>query len=90
MDECQLAVNPELITFKVFSSEDEAKDFVKDWTGEQLGAIVDGNNGKFVIALPNVVSKAVSEAINMAVKEVNLKVDLGMEWVVHKNWYGCH
>ena len=89
-DECQLAVNPELITFKIFSSEDEAENFVKDWTGEQLGAIVDGNNGKFVIALPNVVSKAVSEAINMAVKEVNLKVDLGMEWVVHKNWYGCH
>lgn len=89
-DECQLAVNPKLIQYKVFDSEAEAEKFRKDWTGLQLGATVHGNNGKFVIALPNEVSKAVEQAIAMAVKEVNLKVELGMEWVVHKNWFGCH
>ena len=90
MDECQLAVNPKLIKFKVFNTEDEAKDFVKSWDGEQLGAIVEGNGGKFVVALPNPVSSAIIKAIDMAVEEVKLKVPLGCEWVVHKSWFGCH
>lgn len=89
-DEVQLAVNPKLVTYKMFDSEEGAKTFRKEWTGEQLGATVLGNNGKYVIALPNDVSRAISTAIDMAVKEVKLKVSLGMEWVVHKNWYGCH
>lgn len=89
-DECQLAVNPKHVKYKVFNSEEEAEKFVEEWTGDQLGSIVEGKNGTFVIALPNAVSKAITEAINMAVEEVKLKVPLGMEWVVHKNWYGCH
>lgn len=89
-DEVQLAVNPELVSYKIFDSKEDENNFRKDWTGEQLGATVLGNNGKLVIALPNDVSKAISAAIDMAVAEVNLKVKLGMEWVVHKNWYGCH
>lgn len=89
-DECQLAVNPKHIKYKIFQSKDEAKEFVKEWKGDQLGSIVEGKNDTFVIALPNPVSKAITQAINMAVEEVKLKVPLGMEWVVHKNWYGCH
>lgn len=89
-DECQLAVNPSLIEYKIFKTEDEAEAFVKEWTGEQLGSIVEGKNGTYVIALPNVVSKAITKAISMAVDTVKLKVPLGMEWTVHKNWFGCH
>lgn len=89
-DECQLAVNPKLIQYKIFKTEDELKEFESNWEGEQLGSAVEGKNGTLVVALPNPVSKAITKAIDMAVEEVKLKVPLGCEWVVHKNWYGCH
>lgn len=90
MDECQLAVKPSLIPLKKFNSEEEAEKFINNWTGEQLGAITHLANGKPCIAMPNIVSKAIIKAIDMAVEEVKLKVPLGCEWVVHKNWRGCH
>ena len=89
-DECQLAVHPKHIPLKVFNTEDEALEFKKSWVGEQLGELTHLKNGKPCFALPNPVSKAISEAISLAEKEVNLKVPLGMEWIVHKNWFGCH
>lgn len=89
-DECQLAVNPKLIPLKVFDTEEQYKDFVTKWKGEQLGAETHYQSGKICIALPNPVSLAIEKAIKMAEKETRLKVPLGMEYVVHKNWYGCH
>ena len=89
-DECQLAVNPKLVQYKIFKTEDELKEFESTWDGEQLGSAVEGKNGTLVVALPNPVSKAITKAIDMAVEEVKLKVPLGMEWTVHKNWFGCH
>lgn len=89
-DECQLAVNPKLIQYRIFKTEDELKEFESTWDGEQLGSAVDGKNGTLVVALPNPVSKAITKAIDMAVEEVKLKVPLACEWVVHKNWMGCH
>lgn len=90
MDECQLAVKPSLIKYKVFKTEDELKEFESTWEGEQLGSPVEGKNGALVVALPNVVSRAITKAIDMAVEEVKLNVPLACEWVVHKNWFGCH
>lgn len=90
MDECQLAVNPKLLEIKNFDSEEDFKKFKESWNGEQLGAETELKNGKIGVAMPNPVSKAISKAIKMAEKEVGLKVELGYEWVVHKNWYGCH
>lgn len=89
-DEQQLAVNPKLISYKVFDNKELAKEFVKDWKGEQLGAIIEGKSDKAVIAMPNVVSKALIDSYARAVETVNLNVKLSCEWVVHKNWYGCH
>ena len=89
-DECQLAVNPKLIPLKVFDTEEQYQDFVSGWKGEQLGAETHYQSGKICIALPNPVSLAIEKAIKMAEKETRLKVPLGMEYVVHKNWYGCH
>lgn len=89
-DECQLAVNPKLIPLKVFDTEEQYKDFVSGWKGEQLGAETHYQSGKICIALPNPISLAIEKAIKMAEKETRLKVPLGMEYIVHKNWYGCH
>ena len=89
-DECQLAVNPKLCQFKVFDTEEEAETFTKEWTGDQLSSIVEGKNGKFVVTLSNPVSKAIHRAIDMAVEEVKLNVQLGYEWVCANNWFKCH
>ena len=74
----------------MFDTEEQYKDFVSDWKGGQLGAETHYQSGKICIALPNPVSLAIEKAIKMAEKETRLKVPLGMEYVVHKNWYGCH
>lgn len=89
-DECQLAVNPNIVELKTFDSEDEYKEFVDSWDGDQLGSETTLRNGKICIALPNPVSKAITQAIKMAEKEVGLKVELGCEWVLANNWYNCH
>ena len=90
MDECQLAVNPKLIKLKTFDTEEDYKEFLSNWDGEQLGSETTLRNGKICIAMPNVVSKAITEAIKLAEVETRLKVPLGMEYVVANNWYNCH
>lgn len=90
MDECQLAVNPKLVELKTFDTEEDYKEFLSNWTGEQLGSETTLRNGKICIAMPNVVSKAITEAIKLAEIETRLKVPLGMEYVVANNWYNCH
>ena len=90
MDECQLAVNPKLIELKTFDTEEDYKEFLSTWTGDQLGSETTLRNGKICIAMPNVVSKAITEAIKLAEIETRLKVPLGMEYVVANNWYNCH
>ena len=89
-DECQLAVNPKLIELKTFDTEEDYKEFLSTWTGEQLGSETTLRNGKICIAMPNVVSRAITEAIKLAEIETRLKVPLGMEYVVANNWYNCH
>ena len=89
-DECQLAVNPKLIELKTFNTEEDYKEFLSTWTGEQLGSETTLRNGKICIAMPNVVSRAITEAIKLAEVETRLKVPLGMEYVVANNWYNCH
>ena len=89
-DECQLAVNPKLVELKTFDTEEDYKEFLSNWLGEQLGSETTLRNGKICIAMPNVVSKAITEAIKLAEVETRLKVPLGMEYVVANNWYNCH
>lgn len=90
MDEAQLAVSKDLIKFKLFDSEEDVSEFKKNWSGGKLGGEVELKNGKLAVALPNVVSEAIENSINRAVETVGLKVSLGIEWVVGKNWYNCH
>ena len=89
-DECQLAINPKLVELKTFDTEEDYKEFLSNWTGEQLGSETTLRNGKICIAMPNVVSKAITEAMKLAEVETCMKVPLGMEYVVGNNWYNCH
>lgn len=87
-DECQLYIKPNLVKFKTFTSEEEAKEFVKNWQGEQLSAINEGKS--WYVCLPNDVSRAINTAIQKTQKILKLNVPLAVEWIVEKTWYGCH
>jgi hypothetical protein len=90
--EAQLYVNPKLISFKTFLTEDEANHFVKEWdtTKGQLSSIGHGKNDTFYIALPNIVSEAISDSINKTAELLKLNVNLSMEFSLGKSWYDCH
>jgi len=88
-DECQLFLSKTIPKFELFPSEEEAKAFIKGWTGEgQLSAISEGKS--WYVALPNVVSLAVAKAIKDTEVILKLNVELGYEWIVSNTWYGCH
>lgn len=46
--------------------------------------------GVHYVTLPNTVSEIILEAIDKTVKEFNVRVPLGIEWITGKNWYNCH
>lgn len=87
-DECQLFVKKDNIKFKVFQNKEEAEEFVKNWKGTQLSAISEGNT--WYVALPNDISNSIEKAISKTQNLLKLNVDLGYEYIIHKNWYGCH
>jgi hypothetical protein len=87
-DEAQAYTNKKFYEFKVFDTEGEAEEFVKNWDGEQLSTI--GHGKKYYVCLPNTISKAIIEATKRVEKLLDLKFELGIEWIVGKNWYECH
>ena len=80
---------PKLFKFEVFETKDEAKEFAKNWEGRQLGAISEGK-GKFFITLPSDLSIAVEDSITEVAQLLKIKVEMGFEYMVGKNWYECH
>lgn len=90
-DENQLLTSPKFYKFETFKTEEEAKSFSKEWDRSKgdLSAIGHSDKG-YYIALPNIVSKGVQDAITKTEEILNLNVGLGFEWVVGKNWFQCH
>lgn len=89
-DECQIMIKQGLINYKLFDTEEEAKVFVENYKEpHQLSAISKGKS-KYYIALPNPVSKAISEGIKKAEEHLNVRVPMGYEWIVGGNWAQCH
>ena len=73
-----------------FDTEEEAKEFVKNYEEPyQLSAISKGKE-KYYIALPNPVSKAITNGIKKAEEFLNVRVPMGYEWIIGKNWAQCH
>lgn len=90
-DECQLYLRKDknIVKFKTFESEEEAKQFIKSYESEtQLSALSEGK--KWYVALPNDVSVAVENAMKETERILKLNVSLGYEWIVNTTWYGCH
>lgn len=88
-DEVQLYINKSFFKYKSFNTEEEAETFVKDWSEkEQLSAITRGK--KIFIALPNDVTKSIEKAMSTVNDRFQLRVPLGYEWMVGRNWSECH
>lgn len=89
-DECQFAVKTDMFNFEVFDTEEEAEQFKDNWGGDQLGGIQKGKNNKYYITLPNIISQTITESIAEVEREFDMKVSLGCEYVVGRNWADCH
>lgn len=87
-DEQALYCNPKLLKFKTFESEEEAKNFVKNWKGEQLSAV--GHGSKYFVCLPNIVSRSIQKAIDTTESRLKMRVTFGYEYMLGKNWAQCH
>lgn len=87
-DEVDAACNPSLFKFKTFDTKEEAKDFVNSWQGEQISEI--GFGKKYYIALPNVISQSIDQAIKET--EIKLKTNLafGYNYMIGDSWATCH
>lgn len=87
-DEEALAVSDKIIKYQTFKTEEEGKEFIKNWNGSQLGEL--NFVKQWYVALPNPVSEAILESIDEVGKILNLNVPLGIGWAVGKNWYQTH
>ena len=87
-DEEALAVSDKIIKYRTFKTEEDGKEFIKNWNGSQLGEL--NFVKQWYVALPNPVSEAILESIDEVGKILNLNVPLGIGWAVGKNWYQTH
>lgn len=89
-DEQDMYANPNLFKFQIFDNEEDAKEFEKNWEGNQLSAISKGKNGKYFVSLPSKVSIGVEESMDIVVKKLGIRVDMGFEYMIGRSWYECH
>lgn len=88
-DECDLFVNPNLFEIVRFTSKQEALDYVSGWDQDQLSAI-GHNNDTWYICKPNVVSKAITQSMQEIEELLKIKVPMGYDYMVGRNWAQCH
>lgn len=89
-DEIQSVINKDFIKCRKFNTEEEAKEFIKNWdnTKGQLSTI--GHGKQYFVVLPNIVSNAVVDSINEITELLKLNVPLSCEWIVGNTWANCH
>ena len=84
-DEQQMGVHPALLEIVPFATEEEAKEYRKDISG----AIGQGKKGYYVTnrTLP---IDCIDKGITQAAKELELRVELGFEYITGGSWGQCH
>lgn len=85
-DECQAEVTKDLVKFKMFKTEEEAKAFRKD--NPTWGEVSHTPKG-YYCAYSDVGVLAV-ESVKESGEYYNLNVELTAGYIIHKNWAGCH
>ena len=77
------------VDFKTFKTEEEGKDFIKNWKGDhQLGGLSRGK--KWYVPLPNDLSIAVENSIRRAETLLKLNVEMGFEYKLGNSWADIH
>lgn len=83
-DEDQFSLHKSLVSFKIFNTEEEAKNHVT----KDSSAVCHVNDKYFLAYSP--MSGIISEAIEETEKLLKLRVKLGFEWQVGDSWASCH
>lgn len=84
-DEQQMACHPKLMDVKSFSTEEEAKLAL----AQGCSAIGHGRKGPYVGFKTQPV-ECIDKGIKQACEELELRVDLGFEWIPGLSWGQCH
>lgn len=85
-DEAQTEVSKNLVKFKMFKTEEEAKEFHK--ANPEWGEVAHTEKGYYcAYSLPGVLAV---QSVKEAGQYYNLNVELTAGYIVHKNWFGCH
>lgn len=85
-DEAQTEVSKSLVKFKMFKTEQEAKEFHK--ANPEWGEVAHTDKGYYcAYSLPGVLAV---QSVKEAGQYYNLNVELTAGYIVHKNWFGCH
>lgn len=78
-DEIQFKSIAKLAKFKTFKTEEEGKEFIKNWEGVgQLGELTCSLKNIWFVTLPNVLSLAIEKAVEDTTKRFGLNVALGI------------
>lgn len=88
-DEVQYALPKNQANFKMFDTEDEAKEYVAN---NNIPTVVEFSEKfqKFYITKENILTDAILDGIDKSIEYLNIKVYLGMEYQVGRTWADCH
>lgn len=86
MDEAQLEVHKSFIKWKMFSTEEEAKEFKKDNpTWSEIGY---SEKGYYVGWCKS--GELIQEAVKQTSRYYKLNVTLSADYILGRNWAECH
>lgn len=90
-DEGQLAIAPRLIKVETFNTKKEAEEFLNSKREEEyIYSNIGESNGKFYVVKPNVLTRAITDAITKSEVDLKLNVKMGYDWMVGRSWKDCH
>ena len=89
MDECQYAMPLSFFKATYFETEEEALQHKKE-TGSNTNPHFSEKLSKYYLVEPNKLTSVIEKSIKDTVDFLKLKVDLGFEFEVGKNWADCH
>jgi hypothetical protein len=87
MDEAQIELSKDLVKFKIFATEDEAKAFhEEDKTWSDVGHAPSGK----IYRAYSIVGEMAAQAVVEAGQYYNLDVELTAGYQIGRNWAECH
>ena len=89
-DEVQLYVDPDLIDIVTGKTKEEIESFIKSQNKKGRFSEIGEMNGKYYVALPNIISNSMDSAIREAESILKLNVKMDYAYSIGFNWAQCH